>query len=218
MFDFLIPLAGFLIALTIHEFAHAWAADQLGDPNPKLAGRLSLNPANHLDLWGTIILPLFLILSRSPLVFGWAKPVQVDIFNFKNRRRDMALVSLAGPGANLLLALISVLFFRFILVPALPARGLSVNIAIFLLFLIRANVVLAFFNLLPVHPLDGGKILVGFLPENAAAEIDLFLNRYSRVLILLLILPFGNQSLVSLILAPIVQFFLSLVFPPSLLI
>ena len=149
----------FLVALSVHEFAHAWAADKLGDPNPKIAGRLSLNPLAHLDPVGTVILPLFLIMSGSPIVFGWAKPVEVDQFNLQNPRRDMGLLALAGPTANLLLAIMTAFVLKL--------TGTTTNLALStfslgLIYLISTNVALAIFNLIPIHPLDGGKIPVSY--------------------------------------------------------
>jgi Zn-dependent protease len=203
----LISIVSFLIALSFHEFAHAWAADRLGDPNPKIAGRLTLNPIAHLDPIGSILLPLFLIMSRFPIVFGWAKPVGIDPFNLKNRRKDMGLISLAGPTTNLLLAILASLILRAF---PLYSSSLSIFSSYFLISFISINVALAFFNLLPFHPLDGGKILVGFLPSRQAHQIDEFLNKYGQVILLFLIFPFGGQSMISGILSPIINLFLSL--------
>lgn len=200
----------FLVALTIHEFSHALAADRLGDPNPRLSGRLSLNPLAHIDPIGTIILPLFLIFSGSPIVFGWAKPVNIDVFNFKNIRRDTALTSFAGPAANLVLAILFGIILRFI--------GFSLNYlnsfgSTVLLFMIINNLSLAIFNLIPIHPLDGGKILVGLLPRQFSYQVDQFLNQYGQFILLFLIFPFFGRSLISQIISPLIMFIFRLLIP-----
>src|SRR3989344_8840740 len=157
-------ILAFAVAITIHEAAHAWMADRLGAPTPRLQGRLSLNPLVHYDPVGTTLL-LGLVFLRAlgfPVIpFGWAKPVQFDPYNLKNPRRDSAIISLAGPVSNLLLAALLSLIARFL------------GGATFLLPVITLNVVLAIFNLVPLHPLDGGKIFIGLLPEREAAEADL---------------------------------------------
>lgn len=211
----IILLAGFLIALSVHEAAHAYLADKLGDPNPRLAGRLSLNPLAHIDPLGTILLPLFLIISGSPIVFGWAKPVEIDVFNLKNSRRDSGLISLAGPAANLLLAIIFSFGLRFM---SLPLNYFSALINLALFSLISTNLALAIFNLLPIHPLDGGKVLVGFLPPEAAIKTDEFLHQYGQIILLLMIFPFFGRSLISLIIGPIINALFSLLIPSALLI
>src|SRR5579859_4211179 len=138
-----------LMALTIHEAAHAWAANYLGDPTAKLMGRLSLNPLVHLDPIGTLV---FIITAIAGFPFGWGKPVQFDPYNLQNPKRDAALISLAGPASNLILASILSLVLR-----VFPFSPLGLVIEI--------NVALAVFNLIPIHPLDGGKVLVALLPD-----------------------------------------------------
>ncbi|HUW21624.1 MAG TPA: site-2 protease family protein [Candidatus Bathyarchaeia archaeon] len=210
MIQLVLIALSFLVALTIHEFAHAWTADKLGDPNPKLAGRLTLNPLAHLDPLGTVVLPLFLILSGSPIVFGWAKPVVIDVFNFRNLRRDTGLVSLAGPAANFGLAGAFAILLRLARLPLNPAGSIVYQV-IFLIII--NNVSLGFFNLLPIHPLDGGKAIVGFLPRETAYKIDEFLNQYGQILLIFLIFPFFGRSLISYLLSPIINFFLNLLLP-----
>jgi len=195
----LIFVLAFLIAITIHEAAHAFVADKLGDPSPRLAGRLTLNPIAHIDLYGTVLVPFLLLFIGSPFVFGWAKPVPVDPYNLAHPKKDSALISFAGPLVNILLATALAILFKF---------GLGNELT---LALIRFNVVLAVFNLIPVHPLDGGKVLIGLLPTKEGNELDAFLNRYGMILLLFLIFPlFGGVSLLSQIISPIINSILTL--------
>lgn len=208
-------LLAFAVAITIHEAAHAWMADRLGDPTPRLMGRLSLNPIVHYDPIGTTLL-LVLVILRSiglPVIpFGWAKPVRFDPYNLANPRRDAALISLAGPASNLLLASTLAVILKLLATPFSPFSYFS---AIFYPFIIL-NVVLAIFNLIPIHPLDGGKVFVGLLPKEAAREVDAFLNRFGILILFLLIFPsVGGASLVSIIIFPLINFVLNLLIPGS---
>jgi Zn-dependent protease len=196
----------FLVAITIHESAHAWMAYRLGDPTAKLSGRLSLNPIAHIDIYGTVLIPLFLIFIGSPFVFGWAKPVVFDPFNLQDPRRDSAMISLAGPTSNFIAAIVLAIVLRLIT----PVFWLS-NL---LTAVIAINIVLGIFNLVPVHPLDGGKIFVGFLPEDQAEEADMFLHRYGLLILLFLIFPiFGGQSPLFTVLGPVINFILNILVP-----
>ena len=150
----------FLFALSFHEFAHGWMAKRLGDTTAERMGRLTLNPFAHADLLGTFVLPIAAILFGTPF-FGWAQPVPVDERNLKSPKNDMFWVALAGPGSNFLLAIVAVILF---VVGA--HAGSSAVMEISKVFLI-INLFLAFFNLIPLHPLDGGKIVARFLPYNA---------------------------------------------------
>ena len=202
-------IVGFALAIIIHEVAHGLAADRLGDPTARLSGRLTLNPIPHIDIYGTILVPLLLFLFRSPFLFGWAKPVPIDPYNLKNPKKDAALISLAGPAANIAFAIILSVFLRILLVmyPSAPFFGLFFN-------LININLILAIFNLIPIHPLDGGKILVGILPDKQSREFDTFLSRFGMVLLFFLIFPiFGGSSLISPIMSPVIEFFLKLLIP-----
>ncbi len=195
-FSVLLFVISLLFALTVHEAAHAWAANRLGDPTAKFSGRLTLNPLAHLDPIGTIMLFFF--------GFGWGKPVPVDEFNLNKPRRDNALIALAGPAVNLVVALFIGLF-------RLPVYFLGLNslvISGLMLSLIRLNIILGVFNLLPIYPLDGSKILIGVLPEKTAQAVDLVLKRYGVFLLIFALLPvFFGRSLVSLVLVPAVSFF-----------
>jgi Zn-dependent protease len=201
-------IIAFIVAITIHEASHAWMADRLGDPTARLMGRLSLNPIVHYDPVGTTLL-LFLVFLRAmgiPVIpFGWAKPVQFDPFNLKNPRKDSALISLAGPASNIILAIILSIILRL----PIPLFLSSIFIPIIIL-----NVILALFNLIPIHPLDGGKIFVGLLPEKDAHEADAFLRRYGIIILFFLIFPvFGGQSPVFSILSPVLSFILNILLP-----
>lgn len=184
---FIVIATSLLVAITIHEFAHAFVADKLGDPTASLQGRVTLNPLKHLDPLGTLML-LF-------VGFGWGKPVPFDPFNLRHQKRDSALIALAGPASNLILATLLSLLLR------------STSISIFtplLAFTIRMNINLAIFNLLPIPPLDGAKILYGLLPMTWADEYNDFMASYGQILLILLILPIGGSSIaISLILPTI---------------
>ena len=186
-------LIALIIAITIHEFSHAFAAERLGDPTPRLMGRLTLNPLAHLDPLGTLLM----LFTR----FGWGKPVQFDPFNLKNPRQDAALISIAGPVSNLLLATLLALFIRF------TPIAYYQSIITFILPIIFMNVSLAVFNLIPVHPLDGFKVVGGILPENLAADWYK-LENMGMFLLIMILLPFGSFSLVQTIIMPPINFIL----------
>ena len=188
-----------VLAITLHEAAHGYAAWALGDDTARRAGRLSLNPLRHVDRVGTILLPGLLIvaqlltLGRVSFLFGWAKPVPVSAWRFRDPRRGMALVAAAGPAMNFLLAWLGALSFHaFGLVPERFADPFSDMMQLFIL----ANLVLGLFNLLPVPPLDGGRIMVGILPLDAArAWARLERVGLALVLILVLVVPRLGPSL-----------------------
>lgn len=211
LLDILFSLGALIVAITIHEFSHAWTAERLGDPTPRLQGRLTLNPLAHLDPIGTILL----ILVR----FGWGKPVVFDPYNLRNPRRDSALISIAGPVSNLALAAIASLLIRilFALHPVIVSYGLLNFISMlcigFLQQVILMSIILGVFNLLPIHPLDGFKIVEGILPEDQAREWHQ-LEKYGIFFLIVLLFPiFGGTALVGRIISPIINFLLTLFLP-----
>jgi Zn-dependent protease len=174
-----------IFAITFHEAAHGYVAHLLGDDTAWQLGRVSFNPLKHIDPVGTILLPGALLLAHSPFLFGYAKPVPVNFRALRSPRRDMMLVAAAGPAMNIALAVVAALVFHFVdYLPATSAEWLAANLRNALVF----NVVLAVFNLFPLPPLDGGRILVGLLPWRAAIAL-------SRVE------PYGILILIGLLIA-----------------
>jgi Zn-dependent protease len=181
-----------LIAITFHEAAHGFVAHLLGDDTAWRLGRVTFNPLKHIDPFGTIVLPALLLLARAPFLFGYAKPVPVNFRALRHPRRDMILVAAAGPAMNLLLATLAALVFHVVFyVPDVAAEFIAENLKNALVL----NVVLAVFNLLPIPPLDGGRIIVGLLPSALARPFSR-LEPYGLVLLigLLIVLPLlGDQ-------------------------
>lgn len=182
-----------IVAITLHEAAHGYAARHFGDDTAARAGRISLNPLRHVDLFGTILLPGLLLLSHAGFVFGYAKPVPVNFAALRNPKRDMVWVAAAGPGMNILLALLSAL----VLFATLQIGGTAHQLVLeFFWTSVEINLVLAVFNLLPVPPLDGGRVAVGLLPQPFSLALAQ-LNRFGMLLLiaLFILLPLTGINL-----------------------
>lgn len=206
MLSLLVAVPGFLLAIVCHEAAHAWVANQLGDPTARMLGRVTLNPMRHIDPWGTVMLPLLLLVfSRGSMVFGYARPVPVTAQNFRHPKRDGVLVSLAGPAANILLAILLVL-----LAWLGNYAGFMFNVGLqrVLEAAVNINVVLAAFNLLPIPPLDGSELLIALLPGPAAYRFQrlapygffIIMGLYATGILNLLMIPI--YWFLQLLLAP----------------
>jgi len=182
----------------LHEIAHGFVAYRLGDPTAKLLGRLTLNPRPHIDPIMSIALPLILILSGSPVIFGAAKPVPVDPFNLRDGRKDIALVSLAGPATNFLIAAIAALLIKLLGVVSLGGE-VEILVGWFLLIVVRLNLLLGIFNLIPIPPLDGSKIFALLLPEKEAAAYLSIGSVGIFILFFLLLFPIGGFSIGEII-------------------
>jgi len=205
----IVPL---LFAVTIHEVAHGWVAFRLGDPTAKWSGRLSLNPIRHLDLMGSIVLPLMLFFFRSPVIFGYAKPVPVNFRNLKNRRKDTILVASAGATANLVCALLCGTLFQ-ILVQIKLFWGASLlaymvlDLVHMLGYSVLINSVLAVFNLIPIPPLDGSRILSMVLPGRYASSLAQ-VERYGMLILILLLFTGTLNGVISFFVNPLLRTFL----------
>lgn len=176
--DFIFYFLVIVPSAIIHEYAHGLAADMLGDPTARLAGRLTVNPIPHIDLWGTILMPITLsVLTGGQFLFAYAKPVPYNPYNLKNQKWGPAIVAIAGPAANLLLAIAFAIFVRI-----LPASNFTSILSI----IVYANVMLTIFNLVPIPPLDGSKILYALLPDSARGIRD-FLDKHGFIILLFFI-------------------------------
>ena len=187
--DFLFYIPGLLLALTVHEFAHSWVSYRLGDPTPKSQGRLSFNPLNHIDPIGFIMMIVFR--------FGWCKPVEINPFYYKNKRQGMLMVALAGPAANFLTALLVALLFGLLTI-VLPVSILFNTYLIkVLLGILMYNVNLGLFNLIPIPPLDGSKVLEGLLPVRESFTYMNFMNRYGLLILLAVMITGAYRYVIS---------------------
>jgi len=173
----------FIFSVVIHEVSHGAMAYYLGDPTAKYAGRLTLNPISHLDPIGSVLLPLILVLSRSPFLVGWAKPVPINPYNFKDQKYGPAKTAVAGPAANLIVALFFGLLLRFLPFFGITNTQLLYN---FFAYIVEINLLLAVFNLVPIPPLDGSHVLFSFLPYTME-NTKIFLSRWGMFILLILI-------------------------------
>jgi len=173
-----------IFSAIVHEYMHGWMAFRLGDSTAKDAGRLTMNPLAHLEWFGSFFLPLVMVITNMPFVFGWAKPVPYNPYNLRDRKYGDAKVAIAGPLGNLVIALFFGLFLRFFPVVSLTFTGL-ISLVVYI------NLVLMVFNLVPIPPLDGSKILAAFLPENIRAK---YLNseKYGFILVIIFVMLAGQ--------------------------
>ncbi len=190
----ILSLVILIFSAILHEVAHGYVADRLGDPTARLLGRLTLNPLPHIDPFMSIALPLLLLISGSPILFGGAKPVPVDPFNLKDGRKDLALVSLAGPLTNVLLAILAALIFH--MMKSLNSSPILIGIVE---TVAHVNILLAIFNLLPIPPLDGSKLFSLILPERDAQAYLSIGELGTFILFFLLMVPLGPFSLQKVI-------------------
>jgi len=201
---FALSIIVLLFSVIVHEVMHGLIALKFGDTTAQRAGRLTLNPIPHIDLFGTILLPALLIFTGSPILFGWAKPVPVNPLNFSNIRKGELLVSAAGILANFGLAIAAAILYHIL--NALPQQ-FPLFLGAILQFTVKINLVLGVFNLFPIPPLDGSKVLLSQLPLHLAKEYQK-LDRYGfLILLLLMMIPFGHGSLLQTTLGFFVKLF-----------
>jgi len=209
--DIFFQVVVLLFAISVHESAHAWMANRLGDPTAKMLGRVSLNPIVHIDPFGTILLPALMILLHLP-VFGWAKPTPVDVRNFKNRVRDDILTAVAGPVSNFITAFLSVVAVAMLIhgsVRGIPQnfRGADIGSPLVQLFYsaITINVLLGVFNLIPLPPLDGSHVIRHFLSYESLRLYDRF--GYFGLIVLIFVLPMMGISIINILYSPAMAFY-----------
>jgi Zn-dependent protease len=187
---YILAIVILIFSVVVHEVMHGYVAYKLGDSTAKFMGRLTLNPIPHIDLLGTIIIPLLLIVSRSPILFGWAKPVPVNFNNLRNPKKDSVYVALAGPASNFVLAIVFAIFYHLL-------SFLSLNIVFW--YGVYINLILGVFNLFPVPPLDGGRIAVGLLPLRYSYMLQRIEPFGIYIVIILLFLGFFSYTIFPLV-------------------
>lgn len=191
-----------LFAITLHEVAHGWVANKLGDNTAKMLGRLTPNPFKHIDPIGTVVVPVAMVLLQTGFVFGWAKPVPVNMRNLRSPRKDMAIVAIAGPVSNLIMAVFWVFIFKLgaavITDPNIAKGVMAMGQAGILI-----NLILFIFNLLPIPPLDGSRVLSGFVPPSVSAMMDK-IEPYGLFIVVGLL----YLGVINSILSPVLDFFL----------
>ena len=189
---YLFEIIVLIFSIVVHEFSHGWMANYLGDPTAKYQGRLTLNPLPHIDPLGSILVPFLMFLSGTGIVFGWAKPVPYNPYNLKDQKHGPALVAAAGPLSNLAIAVFFGIIIRILIV-----QGITSGIILFLSFIVLINIVLGIFNLVPIPPLDGSKLLFSVLPYSMR-NIQEFLEK-NGMLFLLVFIFFGFPLIIPII-------------------
>jgi Zn-dependent protease len=192
--EVLLTVIFFAISVSVHEFFHAYVADKLGDPTARLSGRLTLNPIAHADLFGTILIPLFLLISGTRFLFGWAKPVPVNFLNLQNPKKDMIKIAIAGPISNIVMGFIAFVIMKFV-----PENYILYSVLFGAVYL---NIALAIFNMIPVFPLDGSKILAGLLPYNLEYKYMQY-EKYGSIILLIMVMT-GVTGWILQLFAPII--------------
>jgi len=200
-----------LFAVVLHEVAHGWVADKLGDDTARWMGRLTLNPIKHIDPIGTILIPIALLVMQSPFLFGYAKPVPINWRKLRNPKRDMVLVALAGPLTNLALALLSTAVLMLAVMMPESMLWFTKPLALMCQASIIINLVLFIFNLLPLPPLDGGRVAVGLLPGPMSYQLSK-LERYGFIIVIILLVLGWLQAIIGPIVMGGSQFLINLAF------